>query len=118
MTLLADDAALPESLQSLKHIPDIYAINRMKSPRVIKSHLPLYALPNDLLDTCKVFKLITLKAVIDWHLKQVIYVARNPKDVIVSYYFHHRLFTGGMEFTGTVEEFAEFFMKDQGVIVY
>ena len=42
---------------------------------------------------------------------QVVYVARNPKDVIVSYFYHHRLYTA-MEFKGQFEQFAEYFMND------
>ncbi|RXG54052.1 Sulfotransferase 1A4, partial [Armadillidium vulgare] len=45
-----------------------------EEPRVIKSHLPLSLLPPSLLDICK-----------------VIYVARNPKDVIMSFHHHSRL---------------------------
>nr|CAD7434031.1 unnamed protein product [Timema monikensis] len=48
----------------------------MTSPRHFKTHLPLSLLPPQLLDTCK-----------------VVYVARNPKDVAVSYYHHNRLLT-------------------------
>ncbi len=40
-------------------------------------------------------------------------MARNPKDVIVSYYFHHKLIKLH-GFTGTLEEFAQFFMDDEG----
>ena len=32
-------------------------INKMPSPRVIKSHMPFYLLHPDLLDTCKVNRL-------------------------------------------------------------
>jgi hypothetical protein len=42
-------------------------------------------------------------------------VARNPKDVIVSYYHYHRL----LEFhhyTGNLEAFADYFMTDRGTI--
>ena len=45
----------------------------------------------------------------------MVYVARNPKDVIVSYYHYHRL----LEFhryTGNLEAFAEYFMTDRGTI--
>nr|CAD7261591.1 unnamed protein product [Timema shepardi] len=48
----------------------------MTSPRHFKTHLPFSLLPPQLLDTCK-----------------VVYVARNPKDVAVSYYHHNRLLT-------------------------
>lgn len=40
-------------------------------------------------------------------------MARNPKDVIVSFFYHHQL----MElhkFTGDVEKFAQYFMDDEG----
>ena len=43
---------------------------------------------------------------------QVVYVARNPKDVIVSYFHHHRLFKL-QDCTTDIEKFAEYFMKDE-----
>lgn len=46
----------------------------LASPRHIKTHLPFSLLPQDLCEKCK-----------------VIYIARNPKDVAVSYYHHNRL---------------------------
>lgn len=73
-------------------------IDQMPSPRVIRPHLPFYLLHPDLLDTCK-----------------VVYVARNPKDVIVSYYYHHKLLKMH-GFQGDLEEFAEYFMNDEGII--
>ena len=45
-------------------------IEKMDSPRVIKTHLPFEFLPPNLLDICK-----------------VIYVARNPKDCCVSWVY-------------------------------
>ena len=55
------------------------------SPRFVKSHLPFSLNNPRLLDVCK-----------------VVYVARNPKDVCVSFYHHMRLirmheFMGDME---------------------
>ena len=55
----------------------------LKSPRLIKSHLPLFLLPPKLLDTCK-----------------VIYVCRNPKDCCVSYYHHTLLMENNYLKTG------------------
>eukprot|EP00095_Tigriopus_kingsejongensis_P012766 maker-scaffold725_size106157-snap-gene-0.15 protein:Tk12766 transcript:maker-scaffold725_size106157-snap-gene-0.15-mRNA-1 annotation:"sulfotransferase 1c3" len=43
-------------------------------PRLIKSHLPFALMPPDLIKRNK-----------------VVYVARDPRDVVVSYYHHHRL---------------------------
>ncbi|KAI9553518.1 hypothetical protein GHT06_021436 [Daphnia sinensis] len=74
---------------------DLEQIDQMAGPRVIKSHLPLYLLNPSVLNTSK-----------------VVYVARNPKDVIVSYYHYHRL----LEFhhyTGNLEAFADYFMTDR-----
>merc|ERR1712186_4860 len=48
-------------------------------PRVIKSHLTFELLPPKLLDTCK-----------------VVYVCRNPKDAIVSYFKMHEMITPEM----------------------
>ena len=66
-----------------------------KSPRLIKSHLPLFMLPPKLLDTCK-----------------VIYVCRNPKDCCVSYYHHSLLMENNIMKNGFAE-FAKRFMKGQ-----
>ncbi len=57
--------------------------------------------------TCRV----RASLIINW--LQVVYVARNPKDVIVSYYFHHKLIKVH-GYTGTLDEFAEFFINDEG----
>ena len=46
-------------------------------------------------------------------LKKVVYVARNPKDVIVSYYYYHKLMHF-QQFNGSVEAFAEYFMNNKG----
>ncbi|XP_043231719.1 sulfotransferase 1C4-like [Amphibalanus amphitrite] len=66
-------------------------------PRFIKSHMPFSMLPPKLLDTCK-----------------VVYVARNPKDALVSYYHHHKLIKM-MDFEGTFEEFFDLFLENKVV---
>jgi hypothetical protein len=45
-------------------------------------------------------------------LAQVVYVARNPKDAIVSFFYHHKLIKMH-DFTRDIEAFAEYFMKDE-----
>lgn len=49
-----------------------------------------------------------------WNNGQVVYVARNPKDVIVSYFHYHRLIDFH-QFTGDLESFADYFMSDKGM---
>ena len=41
----------------------------------------------------------------------MIYVARNPKDVVVSYYHHHKL-TKSMDQDMKFKDFIKFFMKE------
>lgn len=65
-------------------------------PRCIKSHLPPELLPKQI-----------------WTVKpKVVYVARNPKDAVVSYYHHHRLWNG---YQGTFEHFFQAFINDRGL---
>ncbi|XP_022125298.2 sulfotransferase 1E1 [Pieris rapae] len=56
--------SLKKTVSPLKSLP------KAPSPRFIKSHLPLSLLPPNLLDTTK-----------------VVYIARDPRDVTVSYYY-------------------------------
>jgi hypothetical protein len=61
--------------------PKFEDIEKMPSPRFIKTHLPAQLLPDQL-----------------WTVKpKIVYIRRNPKDTAVSYYHHHRLLQG---FTG------------------
>ncbi|XP_070140512.1 sulfotransferase 1 family member D1-like [Drosophila kikkawai] len=64
-------------------------VHEFKSPRLIKSHLPLALLPSKL-----------------WKGKnKVIYVFRNPLDASVSQYYHN--LNWGFAFGKTLEEFVE-----------
>uniref|UniRef100_A0A1X7T1I4 Sulfotransferase domain-containing protein n=1 Tax=Amphimedon queenslandica TaxID=400682 RepID=A0A1X7T1I4_AMPQE len=45
-------------------------------------------------------------------IAKYIYIARNPKDVAVSYYYHAKRFTH-FDFTGDWNCFFEFFMKGE-----
>uniref|UniRef100_A0A8W7P036 Sulfotransferase domain-containing protein n=1 Tax=Anopheles coluzzii TaxID=1518534 RepID=A0A8W7P036_ANOCL len=66
----------------------------MKRPRHIKSHLPMALLPRQL-----------------WTVKpRIVYVARNPKDVAVSYLHHYRMIMG---YRGTKEAFLDGLLEDR-----
>lgn len=69
-------------------------VDALPSPRTIKTHLPFSLLRPDLLDSCK-----------------VVYVARNPKDVCVSYYHQQRLVKVA-EFVGDFPEYVDFWTQD------
>ncbi|XP_022127155.2 sulfotransferase 1E1 isoform X1 [Pieris rapae] len=56
-------------------VHDYQDLHTLPSPRYVKTHLNLDFLPPKLLDTAKVF-----------------YIARDPRDVAVSFHFMHKLF--------------------------
>lgn len=65
----------------------------MASPRLIKSHLPVAFLPDQM-----------------WTVKpKMVYVHRNPKSVAVSYYHHS---VSLHEYRGTMDQFIRSFMKE------
>jgi len=66
--------------------------NQLSGRRVMKCHLPMDFLPPGVLDKCK-----------------IVYVARNPKDCAVSYFYHSQLFHG---YVGDFEEFIKQFEED------
>lgn len=65
----------------------------MESPRFIKCHLPLELLPQQ----------------IKTKKPKIIYVVRNPKDLIISYYYQA---IRKNVFNGSLEDMAELFMGD------
>ncbi|XP_055913382.1 sulfotransferase 1B1-like [Eupeodes corollae] len=68
-------------------------LSNQKSPRVIKTHLPIGLLPRDI-----------------WRKKcKIIYTSRDPKDTLVSFFYH---FNGATQYKGSIEEFAEQFLTD------
>ncbi|CAB1433703.1 unnamed protein product [Pleuronectes platessa] len=76
--------------------PGLDIIQELTSPRLIKSHLPYRFLPTAM----------------QHGEAKVIYMARNPKDLVVSYYqFHRSLRT--MSYRGTFQEFCRRFMDDK-----
>ena len=63
-----------------------------------------------------IFKILEL-CVCVYPIIQVVYVARNPKDVLVSYFHYHRLIHFH-QFNGDLESFADYFMSDKGISLY
>ncbi|XP_076193046.1 sulfotransferase 1 family member D1-like isoform X1 [Aptenodytes patagonicus] len=74
-------------------------LEKTPSPRLVKTHLPVRLLPTSFRDKdCK-----------------VIYMARNPKDVVVSYYYFYQMAKVHPN-PGTLGEFLETFMA--GKVAY
>ena len=73
--------------------PGLNEISKRKDPRIIKTHLPQHLLPTN-------------------GKGKVIYIVRDPKDVMVSYYFFARMLTQ-MSFEGNLEDFALQMMQDR-----
>ncbi|XP_073972157.1 sulfotransferase 1C4-like isoform X2 [Rhodnius prolixus] len=98
--LIAFNNNRPEVIEKLAfwRQPGYEFLKEEPSPRHIKSHLPISLLPPNLLDTSK-----------------VVYIARNPKDVAVSYYHHNKLLKVH-GYIGEFEEYWNYFEKD--VLVY
>ncbi len=75
---------------------EIFAIiEAMPPPRIIKSHLPYFALPPNILDQCKVVTCL-----------------RNPKDTVVSFY-HHEKMLKAHSYIGDFDSYFDMFMKDE-----
>lgn len=76
--------------------PGIGDISRREGQRLIKSHLPLHLLPKGV-----------------WEGQgKVIYIYRNPKDVVVSYFHFAQLLTY-LNFQGPFARFVQLFVKDE-----
>ncbi|XP_061125141.1 sulfotransferase 4A1 [Syngnathus typhle] len=76
--------------------PGLDIIKELTSPRLIKSHLPYRFLPTGMHNG----------------EAKIIYMARNPKDLVVSYFeFHRSLRT--MSYRGSFQEFCQRFMNDK-----
>lgn len=93
---LEENAENPENIKIIQGMstPAYHSASGLPSPRIIKTHFPLSLLPRD----------------VHKNKAKVIYVARNPKDVIPSYYHLLRLWrTSG--YTSNLKKFWEQFKK-------
>lgn len=89
-----------EHLEVGRPVGHLRHLRKLRSPRLMATHLPLSLIPKQLRQgKCK-----------------IIYVVRNPKDNAVSYYHHHRMSTFLGNFKGSWEEFLNLYMK--GYLVY
>jgi len=84
-----------ESSSNNKHQTTLDIATSSPSPRAIQSHLPWSLLPKELREGTKKPK--------------IIYVARNPKDLCVSFY-HHRVLIEG--YLGSIDDYVDEFIKD------
>ena len=72
-------------------------LDKMPSPRFFKSHNPYNMMAGGLPHTTPA---------------KYIYIARNPKDVAVSFYYHIRMFTP-LKYSGTWDEFYQLYKSDK-----
>ncbi|KAF0298038.1 Sulfotransferase 1C4 [Amphibalanus amphitrite] len=79
-------------LAGLVHLLYLMLRSLWQSVGLVKTHVPLSLLPPDLLETNK-----------------VIYVTRNPKDALVSYY-HHFSRCRVVKYSGSMDDLAEDYM--------
>ncbi|XP_037040729.1 sulfotransferase 1C4-like [Bradysia coprophila] len=94
--MVDENSSDDETVRLKKFLPPspLDVLPEMTSPRFIKTHLPIKLMPHDVLSKgCK-----------------IVYVARNPKDVAVSYY--HFVKNPAFSYTGNFEEFADFFIDN------
>jgi len=87
MDIIKEEAAGTGLLNSIEHV------NNLASPRVIKTHLSIDMLPKNILA----------------QNVKLIYVCRNPRDVVVSFYNHWRVMEG---FKGSFDVFFDAFVGD------
>ncbi|CAH1792686.1 unnamed protein product, partial [Owenia fusiformis] len=77
-------------------VDQIRNLDKLPKPRLLKTHLPLRMLPEN--------------------AGKIIYCVRNPKDVVVSYFYFYKMTKGLGLYSGTWDSFLEMFMN--GDVLY
>ncbi|XP_014481471.1 PREDICTED: sulfotransferase 1C4-like isoform X3 [Dinoponera quadriceps] len=95
-TVLEDEGLLKMSGSDMWQNSVKFA-DEQPSPRFIKSHMPFDLLPNVVNSDCK-----------------IIYVARNPRDVVVSWY-HFQKGNKAIKYNGNFEQFCDIFMNSRTI---
>ncbi|XP_018011736.1 sulfotransferase 4A1 isoform X2 [Hyalella azteca] len=92
-----DDATLETRFPYLEYpYPGLKTVAATPGPRCIKTHLPYHLLPPS----------VTTAGA------KVVYVTRNPRDTVVSYYHFARLLTSA-GFIGTLDDFIDDFLDEK-----
>ncbi len=90
----------PKAIMGVMTADTVAWTEKLKGPRIIKTHLPMAMLPPNLLDVCK-----------------VIFVGRNVKDTCVSFFHHEKLLPNqGLDQEADFNKYAEHYMR--GEVIY
>ncbi|XP_061718255.1 sulfotransferase 1A1-like [Cydia pomonella] len=87
------NSTVEKNQEYARHMPTFDMMVNSPSRRFIKTHLPFSLLPGNLLDTAK-----------------LVYVARDPRDVAVSYYHYKKIVK--REYSGDFKTFWNMFTRD------
>ncbi|XP_055586748.1 luciferin sulfotransferase [Uranotaenia lowii] len=95
--IFQDDLSVTDFVTQHEKINSVTCVHNLASPRYVKSHLPWQLLPEQM-DTVR---------------PKMIYIARNPKDLAVSYYYYCQLIH---QVDKSFEEFCDIFLDDHAPI--
>jgi sulfotransferase len=90
--LLVNDDAMKNTFG-----PKYDSLKAQTTRRFIKTHLPFDLMPNSIKEVGA----------------KVVYVARNPKDVVASYY-HFQRHNPNYQYVGDFDGFLDYFLDDKG----